>query len=132
MFWCDQNPEKASRLSKKAMLKMTNKGGRPRLSAFQKKKYKVDVKMSTEDYYTLKSKARLAGMTKSEYMRQCIHDSSVRERLRPEHQKLIRQLCGMANNLNQIARKANAQGYKDTRDEYLYLAEQIDKLINKL
>jgi predicted DNA binding CopG/RHH family protein len=132
MFWCDQNLEKASRWSKKAKLKMTNKGGRPRLSASQKKKYKVDVKMSTEDYYTLKSKARLAGMTNSEYMRQCIHTSSVKERLKPEHQTLIRQLCGMANNLNQIARKANAHGYDNARTEYLYLAEQIDQLLNQL
>ncbi len=49
---------------------MTNKGGRPRLSASQKKKYKVDVKMSTEEYYTLKSKAMEAGRNKSEYIRQ--------------------------------------------------------------
>ena len=111
---------------------MTNKGGRPQLSASQKKKYKVDVKMSTEDYYTLKSKADSAGMTKSEYIRQCIHNSSVRERLKPEDQKIIRQLCGMANNLNQIARKANAQGYNNARDEYLYLAEKIDQLLNQL
>ncbi|WP_221932393.1 MobC family plasmid mobilization relaxosome protein [Carboxylicivirga sp. M1479] len=111
---------------------MTNKGGRPRLSASQKKKYKVDVKMSTEDYYTLKSKAMKAGMTKSEYIRQCINNSSVRERLSPEHQKQIRQLCGMANNLNQIARKANAQGYSNARSKYLHLAKQIDQLLNQL
>ena len=111
---------------------MTNKGGRPRLSASKKKKYKVDVKMSTEDYYTLKSKAMEAGMNKSEYMRQCIHNSSVKERLSPEHQKMIRQLCGMANNLNQIARKANAHGYNNARSEYLHLANQIDQLLNLL
>ena len=73
-----------------------------------------------------------AGMTKSEYMRECIHSSSVIELLNPEHQKLIRQLCGMANNLNQIARKANAQGYVDARDEYFFLAEKIDQLLNQL
>ena len=132
MFWCDQNLEKASRWSKKRNSKMTIKGGRPRLSASQKKKYKVDVKMSTEDYYTLKSKALKAGMTINEYMRQCIHDSSIRERLNPEHHKLIRQLSGMANNLNQIARKANAQGYDNARSEYLHLAEKIDQLLNEL
>nr|WP_321406798.1 plasmid mobilization relaxosome protein MobC [uncultured Carboxylicivirga sp.] len=111
---------------------MIKKGGRPRLNPSKKKKYKVDVKMSTEDYYTLKSKASNASMTISEYMRQCIHSSSIRERMNPEHQKLIRQLCGMANNLNQIARKANAQGYENSREEYLHLAHRIDHLLNQL
>ncbi|MFA9371479.1 MAG: plasmid mobilization relaxosome protein MobC [Labilibaculum antarcticum] len=109
-----------------------NKGGRPRKTAAQKKRYKVDVKMATEEYYVLKSKAQKANLTISEYMRQCIAGSSVRERITPEVQIYIRKLCGMANNLNQIARKANAQGYTNVRKEYIQLADQIDQLIDRL
>ncbi|BAX80822.1 MobC family plasmid mobilization relaxosome protein [Labilibaculum antarcticum] len=109
-----------------------NKGGRPRKSTAQKKRYKVDVKMATEEYYVLKSKAQKANLTISEYMRQCIAVSSVRERITPEVQIYIRKLCGMANNLNQIARKANAQGYTNVRKEYIHLADQIDQLIDRL
>jgi hypothetical protein len=36
----------------------------------------------------------------------------------------------MANNLNQIARKANAQGYLNARREYFFLADKIDSLLN--
>jgi hypothetical protein len=35
----------------------------------------------------------------------------------------------MGNNLNQIARKANAEGYLNARSEYLYLADKIDNVI---
>lgn len=35
----------------------------------------------------------------------------------------------MGNNLNQIARKANVEGYLNARSEYLYLADRIDKVI---
>jgi hypothetical protein len=38
----------------------------------------------------------------------------------------------MANNLNQIARKANAQGYINARQEYLNLADKIDKLLEQI
>jgi len=38
---------------------------------------------------------------------------------------LVRKLCGLANNLYKDARKANAQGYRNARSEYLQLADRI-------
>ncbi|KAA6340918.1 hypothetical protein EZS27_011256 [termite gut metagenome] len=40
--------------------------------------------MATEEYYSLKSKARLAGITRSEYIRNCIQSSTVKEWLPSE------------------------------------------------
>src|SRR3712207_6472031 len=37
-----------------------NKGGRPTKGAAEKKKYRITVKLTTEDYYTLKGKAKSA------------------------------------------------------------------------
>lgn len=88
-----------------------NKGGRPVKGAAEKLKYRITVKMATEDYYLLKSKAKSAGVSASEFIRGCIKNGGVKERLTKEHGDLIRKLCGMANNLNQLARKANADGY---------------------
>jgi hypothetical protein len=134
MFWWYQNPKNIPLVSilKMNFMENYNKGGRPPKSNSQKKKYKVDVKMATEEYYSLKSKASEANLTISEYMRQCIAGSSVRERITPEVQGYIRKLSGMANNLNQIARQANAQGYTNARREYIYLAEKIDEIIERL
>ena len=51
-----------------------------------------------------------------------------------EHPHLhhILQLTGMANNLNQISRKANAAGYVSVRTEYRNLASEIDDLISRI
>ncbi|MDP2338815.1 MAG: plasmid mobilization relaxosome protein MobC [Bacteroidota bacterium] len=113
-------------------MKTENKGGRPVKVAGQKKAYFIGVKMDTQEYYTLKAKAREAGISISECVRQSVLGSVIRQRLTPEMHDLIRKLCGMANNLNQIARKANAQGYRNAQLENLQLARCIRKLVTHL
>lgn len=113
-------------------MKTENKGGRPLKLAGQKKGYFVGIKMDTQEYYTLKAKAREAGISISECVRQSVLGSAIKQRLTPETHDLIRKLCGMANNLNQIARKANAQGYQNAQNENLQLATSIRKLVNHL
>ena len=65
-------------------------------------------------------------------LRSSAASSVVRERLRPQHLHHILQLTGMANNLNQISRKANAAGYVNARTEYRNLASEIDDLISRI
>ena len=88
--------------------------------------------MATEDYYLLKSKAKSAGVSASEFIRGCITEGSVKERLSKEHGELIRKLCGMANNLNQLARKANAEGYTSVFIPCRTLMIEIDNLVNRI
>jgi hypothetical protein len=111
-------------------MKTQNKSGRPKKIAGLKKSYRVNVKMATDEYYSLKAKAHDAEITISECMRQCIKYSSIQQSPSLEMLDHIRKLSGMANNLNQIARRANAQGYTNARREYFYLAEKIDNLLN--
>ena len=110
----------------------TNKGGRPIKGIAEKLKYRITVKMATEDYYLLKSKAKLAGVSASEFVRGCITEGGVKERLSKEHGDLIRKLCGMANNLNQLARKANAEGYVSVFVSCRTLMIEIDYLVNRI
>ena len=112
--------------------KRKNKGGRPVKGVAEKLKYRVTVKMATEDYYLLKSKAKSAGVSASEFIRGCISEGSVRERLSKEHGDLIRKLCGMANNLNQLARKANAEGCASVFIPCRALMIEIDNLVNRI
>jgi hypothetical protein len=88
--------------------------------------------MSTVEYYSLISKAKEADVSLSEFVRNSIMKTSVVQRLTPEMNNEIRKLSGMANNLNQIAKKANALGYDHARTEYLFLANKIDRLLNKI
>ena len=104
-------------------MKAYNKGGRPTKSLVEKRTYRVNLKMNTEEYYTLKERASEA---------EVILKAEIRQRLSPEWMDHIRKLSGMANNLNQNAHKANAAGYPDARMEYLFLADKIDNLLNQI
>jgi hypothetical protein len=108
------------------------KGGRPRLSPAEKLKYRVAVKLCTQDFYNLKAKAKASGMTYTELARMAITGCRIRQRLTPEQMDCIRKLSGMGNNLNQIARRANAEGYANARSEYLYLVDKIDNVLNQI
>ena len=110
----------------------TNKGGRPVKGATEKLKYRITVKMATEDYYLLKSKSKSAGVSASEFIRGCITEGGVKEQLSKEHGDLIRKLCGMANNLNQLARKANTEGYTSVFMPCRTLMIEIDNLVNRI
>jgi len=113
-------------------IKNQNRNGRPTKSAAEKKGYKVSLKMATEEYYSLKSKARLAGITLSEYIRNVIQKSEVKQRLSPEHLGYVRQLSGMANNINQIAKKANAAGYSEVVAECRNTMNCLDNIAKRI
>lgn len=117
---------------KQGLMEKIKKGGRPTKEKGEKMNYTLSVKMSPPEYYSLKTKAGLARISRSEYVRRCIAKSVIHPRFTPEMNEYIRKLSGMGNNLNQIARKANTEGYTSARKEYLYLADKIDNVIERI
>ena len=107
-----------------------NKGGRPTKGAADKKKYRITVKLTTEDYYTLKGKAKSAGTSMSEFVRKVLEKGNVIERLTVEQADSIRKLCGMANNLNQLAHRANAEGFYTVAPFHKIIIGKIDEILN--
>ena len=85
-----------------------------------------------DEYGSLKTKSHEAGINQSEYIRQCIQASIVKQRLTPELMNHLRQLSGMANNINQIAHKANAAGYLDVHMQCLSMNERLDNVIKMI
>ena len=112
-----------------AFRKNRNKNGRPKSAVTEKKGYKVTVKFATAEYYSLKAKTKEAGMTISHFVREALQQCEVKQRLSDIHLSYIRQLTGMANNLNQIAHKANAEGYASARTASEALATRVDNVI---
>ena len=110
-------------------IKNRNNDGRPKKSPIEKKSYRVEIRFNTSDYYSLKSKAREMGVTLSEFTRNALKNCIVKQRLNKENLHHIIQLIGMANNLNQIARRANAGGYFIAKLEAELLANKIDNVI---
>jgi hypothetical protein len=89
-----------------------NKGGRPQKPGGEKMKYKVSVKMSTLEYYTLKSKAKEAGITRSEFIRGSIMNTTVVQRVTPELNAEIRKLSGISNPVKTTATGAERYARK--------------------
>ncbi len=113
-------------------IKNRNTGGRPAKEPAEKKGYKITIKMAPNEYGSLKGKSHEAGINQSEYIRQCIQASIVKQRITPELMNHIRQLSGMANNINQIAHKANAAGYPAVHKHCLFLNGKLDDVISKI
>ena len=118
-------------MEQKRKINRRNKCGRPKKGAADKLKYRLTVKMATSDYYTLKGKARSAGMSAGEFLRRCMRNGQVKERLTPEHTGYVRQLCGMANNLNQLARLSHQTGFYRTRNAVMELLEKLKVIMNE-
>ena len=68
----------------------------------------------------------------AEYARRALARSIVRARLTPEMLTLLRQLTGMANNLNQLARMAHAAGYGRDTATLAALVDRIDALLTRI
>ena len=133
----DSRCRESSRWSPSNQIKETSmtkieykKGGRPTKGAAEKKKYRITVKLTTEDYYTLKGKAKNAGISMSEFVRKVLAKGCVIERLDIEQADFIRKLCGMANNLNQLAHHANAEGFHAVAPFHKIIISKIDEILN--
>jgi hypothetical protein len=113
-------------------IKNPNKNGRPPKDSAERKQQKVTVKMTMQDYRTFGFKARMANITMSEYIRRLIHSSEVKQRLSPEHLGYVRQIAGMANNLNQIAKRANTAGYLEAHQDCRTMIIQLDGLVKRI
>ena len=106
------------------------KGGRPTKGVAEKKKYRITVKQNTQDYYTLKGKAKSAGVPMSEFVRKVLDKGHIIERLTIEQADFICKPCGMANNLNQLAHRANAEGFHVITPFHKTIIGKIDEILN--
>ena len=124
--WSPSNQIKETSMTKSEY----NKGGRPTKGAAEKKKYRITVKLNTQDYYTLKGKAKSAGVTMSEFVRKLLYNGNVIERLTVEQADFIRKLCGIANNLNLLAHRANAESFHAVAPFHKTVIGKIDEILN--
>ena len=77
-----------------------------------KKLYKVSFKLSEEDKRLLEAGAQKAGMNISEYLRNLVRGGgNVDASFTTDRGNFIRQITGIATNVNQIAKVVNTQGY---------------------
>lgn len=108
------------------------KGGRPPLGRARKQEYRITLRCNTACNFKLRALARAAGIPRTEVLRQLILHGSVRERLRSEHLEWLAQLKGLARNLNQLTRLANAKGLAAVRVRHAAIVTAIEKLLKQI
>src|ERR1700677_3401728 len=106
------------------------KGGRPTKKL--KRELRITARFSKLEHYILQQKAGKAGINVSEFLRQAAITAKVTARLTEEERNIIRQLIGMANNLNQMAKVANREGMGSIRLLLEGCLLQVNSILNKL
>lgn len=83
----------------------------------EKKDHKISFKLSESELMKLESDAKKAGKNRSEYLRELVKNSKgVDTTFVADRSSFIRQITGIATNVNQIAKVVNTQGYAYTSD----------------
>ena len=90
----------------------------------------INLKLTEEDFKTVKEKAEKLGMKATQYAREMTLKGGVKSRFTLEELDLIRKLGGMGNNLNQIAKQANKSGFSQVGVEIVNIALQIKQLLD--
>jgi len=102
------------------------KGGRPALPKARRRSKSVTVRFSKIDYETLRVRCRKANRRLSEYIRESALESEVVMPHTTEDASLYRDLAGMANNLNQLARLSHQTSLYHTSRK---VDEALDKML---
>lgn len=90
---------------------------RKKIYTTDKKTEVLSVKLSIEDWNKMMDDARAAGMDRSKYIRQLVQTGGKIDTTFPrDRAEIIRQVSGVANNINQIAKLANTRGYVSFSD----------------
>lgn len=77
----------------------------------RKRAVKISVRLNEQEHRHLKEQAMIAGRPIEPFIRALITGVELRPRPPDELAELLRQLSGMAVNINQIAKVANASGF---------------------
>ena len=94
----------------------------------RKRTIKKQLWINQDEDNLLKSKSEKTGLSESEFLRSCIKGYKIKEQPTHEIREFIKQITGIANNINQIARAVNSTKY--IRDEDLeYIKNTIPNFI---
>ncbi len=107
-------------------------GGRPAKNRVNKYQKVVSTKLTELQFYAIRKRAGKAGLRVSEYVRQAVVSAEVTPRLNRQDADTIRKLAGEANNINQLAHRANAGGFALVAVELVKLKNRIVEIINQL
>lgn len=112
---------------------LNNKISSDRNTAKKKPKEKViSARISGIEYLALKKRAKDTGVSLSKFVRSVLLTGRVVQRISKSDADVLRKLSGEANNLNQLARTANREGFKNVASDVISLRAILTGIINQL
>ena len=113
--------------------KKTNKSkprGRPQISTLKRLTKSVTVKFSKPDYEKLRHRSKIANRTLAEYIRDAAFDARIVAKHSAEDAAIIRNLTGMANNLNQLTKLSHQTGFYRTKNIVMEVLEKLKSIMS--
>ena len=102
--------------------------------AMRKRSRIVPLHLTTAELRHLDEQCRKAGLSREAFLRSLILGMEIRPRPCVHHAELLRQVAGLCNNANQLARVANTYGVADSHavEEMTRLAQAVWNDIKEL
>lgn len=94
----------------------------------RKRNIKKQMWIDAKEDELLKKKSKQAGLSESEFVRSLIKGYRIKEQPTEEIKSFQRDLYGIANNINQIAKVANSR-YSVSHDDYKYISNTLADFI---
>ncbi|ETN81014.1 bacterial mobilization protein MobC [Necator americanus] len=107
----------------------SRKGGRPKKADNEKRSKAIQVRLKPAGYQYVQQLAEQRNTSMADVIRElCNGDVTV---ITPEQENLLRQIATMANNLNQLARKANTDGIRSVALLVQRRAQELGELLDR-
>ncbi len=92
----------------------------------------ISVRVTSIEYFAIRKRSKDAGVSLSRFARSVLLSGKVVQRISKDDADTLRKLAGEANNLNQLARVANKDGFMSVAKDMLSLRAVIVGIINRL
>ena len=94
----------------------------------RKRNIKKQIWVNVQEDNLLKKKSKECGLSESEFIRSLVKGYRIKAQPTEEIKKFQRELYGIANNINQIARIANSR-YSVSHDDYSNISSTLSDFI---
>ena len=94
----------------------------------RKRNIKKQIWINVHEDNLLKKKSNESGLSESEFIRSLVKGYRIKEQPTEEIKNFQRELYGIANNINQIARISNSR-YSTSHDDYSYISNTLSDFI---
>jgi len=119
-------------MTKQENIYTQKKGGRPKLESYKKRRHQYKLSYNDSEQEIAEAKAKENNRT----FKRWLHDAPLELKGKPhldeENTGYVRKVAGMANNVNQIAHKANAEGVSPVESLALEVLTLLYTLLTRI